>query len=289
MTRFAARHHVSADDLSRRLPVALIGAPVVVGLTALGGIPFLVLVAVLSTRGQWELMRFFEPGRGNSVCRCASVAVGLGLLADAFWGGGMHWAWLLLAGTGLVLLLLVFSPAEQPSVGVAGGAALSWLYVVIPLAHLLWLRGSPGPVAGPAGGALAVIGLWAVIWVNDTTAYFVGSAFGRHKMLPGVSPGKSWEGTLAGLAGAAATGALLAGTLSALAWPIGRGILLGLVLGAGALLGDLIESRLKRGAGLKDAGGLLLGHGGVLDRFDSTLVGAPLLYYLLFVLGGSGT
>ena len=275
---------VTDSDLSRRLPIALIGGPVVLGLTALGGIPFLILVALLVARGQWELMRFFEPNVGHGPLRYASGAVGLALVVDASWWGGAHWVSVLLMGVALLLTLQVFLRVERPSVAIAGGAALSWLYVAIPLSHLLWLRGDAGPLVDAELGVWSVLALWIVVWLFDTAAYLVGTAWGRHRLLPSVSPAKSWEGTIAALAISAMVGAALGGLVGDLGWGVGRGAIIGSLLGTGALIGDLIESRLKRSAGLKDAGTLLLGHGGVLDRFDSTLVCAPLLYYLLHFL-----
>jgi phosphatidate cytidylyltransferase len=277
---------VAASDLTRRLPIAILGGAAVIGLTLLGGWPFLLLVAALVARGQWELQRLFEPGTGHTAARLVAAASGVALVADAFWWGGAHWVYLLLVATALLLVVLVFAPAVRPSVGIVGGAALGWLYVAVPLSHLLWLRGVPGPLSSIPVGAMAVIALWAVVWVFDTAAYLVGSAWGRHRLMPSVSPAKSWEGTVAALAAGAGTGALLASVVPDLGWDAASGALLGLLLGLGALVGDLMESRLKRGAGVKDAGSLLLGHGGVLDRFDSTLVCAPLLYYLLNYLPG---
>lgn len=117
-----------------------------------------------------------------------------------------------------------------------------------------------------------------VIFASDTGAYFAGRAFGRNKLAPTISPGKTVEGLIGGLIAAAAGAAIATYTFFPelqLAWSIG----LAVVLAAVGVLGDLAESALKRGAGAKDAASILPGHGGFLDRLDSLLFGAPILYY----------
>ena len=150
----------------------------------------------------------------------------------------------------------------------AGGA----LYLGIGLAGLaaLW--------AGAHRWLLAAI---LATWAADTVAYLVGSLVGRHKVAPRISPGKSWEGSLAGFAAAAAVVGLLVGDAGMPA------IVVGLGLGPVALAGDLFESWLKRRAGAKDSGALLPGHGGILDRIDSLLFVGPFVVLVLVVLGGA--
>jgi len=121
---------------------------------------------------------------------------------------------------------------------------------------------------------------FAIAWTGDIVAFFVGSRFGRHKMLKRVSPAKSWEGAICG--GLAATGALF--TMRALYAPylsVADTIILGVLGYTVAVVGDLVESLLKRDANLKDVSTSIPGHGGVLDRFDSLLFTAPMVYYYL--------
>jgi len=118
-------------------------------------------------------------------------------------------------------------------------------------------------------------------WVGDTLAYLVGCRWGRHKMLPGVSPGKSWEGFAAGVAGSCLAAA-------ALGWgrhPVLQFAAIGLVCGVAGVVGDLFESAVKRDAGAKDSGALLGGHGGIMDRFDSVAAAAPAAAALLTLFG----
>ena len=121
--------------------------------------------------------------------------------------------------------------------------------------------------------------LFALIWVEDITAYAIGSRWGSHKIAESISPKKSWEGTIAGLIGAAAVGALFQLTLLKQQLRLTEAIGLALIVGILAFASDLGESVLKRGAGAKDSSQLLPGHGGVLDRFDSFLLTAPFYYY----------
>jgi phosphatidate cytidylyltransferase len=122
-----------------------------------------------------------------------------------------------------------------------------------------------------------------VNWIGDTGAYYVGRRFGKHKLAPIVSPGKSWEGAWA----SGATGTLLGAIY--LPWAIpGLNIflasLIALITNAAGQMGDLAESALKRGAGVKDSGTILPGHGGVLDRLDSTMFAIPVLYVMVSLL-----
>lgn len=120
-----------------------------------------------------------------------------------------------------------------------------------------------------------LFGLLAVVSVADIAAYFAGRAFGRHKLAPLVSPGKTWEGVVGGLAGVACYGALWQLLAGAVDVPF-PGFALLLAMAAGSVLGDLFESWLKRLAGLKDSGRILPGHGGVLDRIDGLTAALPL-------------
>lgn len=120
----------------------------------------------------------------------------------------------------------------------------------------------------------------ALTWIGDTGAYYVGSAIGRHKLAPRLSPGKSWEGTVASVVVSALFGFVYLGAFLpevAPAWRIGLAVA-GNIAGQ---VGDLAESAIKRGAGIKDSGTLLPGHGGWLDRVDSTLFALPVVYGLL--------
>jgi phosphatidate cytidylyltransferase len=161
-----------------------------------------------------------------------------------------------------------------------GAAYIGWLLSAFILLHQLDtpLRGGALAALGIAPGAAWVMLALAITWIQDSAAYFVGRAFGRTKMAPVLSPKKSWEGFAGGLVASVLT-ALAAVPLLGL--PIGylAAGLIGLAAGVAGPLGDLGESLIKRQVGVKDSGALIPGHGGILDRMDSLLFTAPVIYF----------
>jgi phosphatidate cytidylyltransferase len=163
------------------------------------------------------------------------------------------------------------------------------LLIVWPLGYFALLRDLRGPNAALMnGGAWAALFLVVLIWTQDSAAYGVGLALGKHRMAPAISPKKSWEGA----AGGWAAGILISLALRELfmkdlfgRWEI---MVLAAVLGILAQMSDLMESLLKRCFGVKDSSALLPGHGGVLDRFDSFLLTAPFLYFYMISVGKVG-
>jgi phosphatidate cytidylyltransferase len=132
-------------------------------------------------------------------------------------------------------------------------------------------------------GGYMVMSVLAGIWVCDSAAYFAGSMFGKHKLLPRVSPGKSWEGSVAGFI--ASVGLMIAARAYVLPFLALRdAIVIGVIIGVFGQLGDLAESLIKRDAGAKDSSHLLPGHGGAFDRFDSLLFAAPLVYLYVYIV-----
>jgi phosphatidate cytidylyltransferase len=130
-------------------------------------------------------------------------------------------------------------------------------------------------------GGYLIIGILASIWVCDSAAYFIGTALGKHKIFPRISPNKSWEGSIAGLVFAIATMIvfkfLLLDVLT-----LKDGVIIGLIIGVFGQIGDFAESMLKRDSGVKDSSSIIPGHGGIFDRFDSLIYSAPLVYIYLY-------
>lgn len=167
----------------------------------------------------------------------------------------------------------------------AGALYIGWLF-----SYLISLRGIETPLRpyllaalGLPSGVAWVFGVMAVTWLQDTFAYFVGRRFGRTKLAPNLSPKKTWEGAAGGLLGAV-VGAIASIYVFCLPIEIWQAVVLGLVGGVAGPLGDLAESMVKRQVGLKDAGNLIPGHGGLLDRSDSLLFTAPVLYYTILLI-----
>ena len=135
-----------------------------------------------------------------------------------------------------------------------------------------------------AWGGWTVIAILASIWMCDTMAYFGGLSMGKHKLFPRVSPNKSWEGAVWGFFGAVGT-MLLFRTYALPYLALHQAIVIGVIVGVFGQIGDLIESLLKRDAGVKDSSSLIPGHGGFFDRFDSLIYVSPILYlYIDFVV-----
>lgn len=138
------------------------------------------------------------------------------------------------------------------------------------------------PPVDPRLGAWCVLAVLLVIWSADSAAYFTGRQFGKHKCTPAISPNKTWEGVYGGLAAAMLAG--LIGLYPLMGWSL-LGLGFGLLVGVAGIIGDLVESAIKRELGVKDFGSLLPGHGGILDRFDSLLFAAPVAYWLISMFG----
>ncbi len=154
------------------------------------------------------------------------------------------------------------------------------LYTGFMLSAIVLTRGSiPG-----FAGALLSVGVCASLWVSDSLAYMVGSRFGKHKMAPKISPNKTWEGFCGSVAGSLVIWLILYATgWYSLSLPVA--VLAGVGVAVLGVFGDLIESRIKRGVGVKDSGNLIPGHGGMLDRSDSLIFGC-ITAHLILVLGG---
>ena len=128
-----------------------------------------------------------------------------------------------------------------------------------------------------------IIGFFVLIWANDTGAYLAGITFGRHRLFERISPKKSWEGFIGGVILSAISGWLLSGWLgvvSSIQW-----VIIALIVSIFGTYGDLVESMLKRSVGVKDSGNIMPGHGGFLDRFDSTLLAFPAIYLFILFFG----
>ena len=161
---------------------------------------------------------------------------------------------------------------------------LSQMYIALPFSLLNVLAFTATPEGTVSFNTLLPLSVFVFLWVNDSGAYCIGSLLGRHKLFPRISPGKSWEGSIGGalfvIAAAWAISYFLDGVmLTTIEW-----IGLGLVVVIFGTWGDLVESLFKRTLGIKDSGSILPGHGGMLDRFDSSLLAIPAAVVYLYSL-----
>ena len=163
---------------------------------------------------------------------------------------------------------------------------LSQMYIALPYSMINVLAFQSNAEGEVSFNYMLPLSLFIFLWVNDTGAYCCGSLLGRHKLFPRVSPGKSWEGSIGGaifvVIAAAVIGYLVGGMQGGYSIPVWIG--LGLTVVVFGTLGDLVESLFKRTLGIKDSGSILPGHGGMLDRFDSSLMAIPAAVIYFYTL-----
>jgi phosphatidate cytidylyltransferase len=304
----------------KRLLMAVIGIPVIVFLSIIGGIYFSIFVSILSAIALHEFYKL-------TVKKNAQPLIILGIIAGLFVNLSFYYVpirdlivesanscgisipyptqtqllfMILLIFIVVVLLVELFrnrgSVILNSSVTIFGV-----LYVSLFLGTLIGLRELFIPFDFPMSryfqslqsynnpeiasivyrwGGYTIITVLSAIWVCDSAAYYFGRALGKHKLFPRVSPNKSWEGAIAGFIFAIIT--TIAAKFIVLEFlSVSNAVIIGLIVGVFGQLGDLAESVMKRDAGVKDSSSLLPGHGGVLDRFDSLLFVAPLVYFYL--------
>jgi len=253
-----------------RVLVTIVGVPVVLYLVYLGDwwIFGLALFAVLVA-----LHEFYVMARGLRPLVLAGYAGALATLVGAHLGGP-EW---MIGGFMLTLVLafLLYGIAEtrQTATVTMSSTILGTAWIALGLGHLLLLRDVPDH------GRLAVFTVLLVVFADDTAAYLIGRLVGRHKLAPSLSPGKTWEGFLAGTAAAIAVAFFALYEQDFLTIP--ESIALGLAIALAGAAGDLFESALKRDLQVKDSGQLLGGHGGMLDRIDSLLFAAVAAFYVV--------
>jgi phosphatidate cytidylyltransferase len=254
----------------KRLATGLILAPLFFWIVAFSPGP--VFLAALALVGAFCLYEFLGilaarfPDCPNLQRNPAGYAAGLFLLILPSHEGLFLTLFALLA-----LLLTLRARDLGAAVPLAGGLVLGVLYIFGPWRAAVHLR-----ALSPWWMLFAL----AINWAGDTFAYYTGRAIGKHKLAPRISPGKSWEGAIASVLSAIALGSLYLHYLKPEV-PLPQAMFLCFAANAAGQLGDLAESALKRGAGVKDSGNLLPGHGGWLDRVDSSLFSVPIVYWLI--------
>ena len=289
------------SELTRRLITAAILIPPVLYVIAAGGLWFLGTVMLFILLGQREFYGLIQD-------KGAEPHVGLGLGAGAAvavlaYFGQDYYAMLLMT---VLLLALMVAQLRKAVIADAlasiSGTFFGVFYVGWLLSHIIVLRYffdaalsrwsvEKVQAAGlvPASGIFFVIFMLTVVVWCDAGAYFAGRLYGRRKLAPRISPGKSVEGALGGILGGLVAAAVVKAVFDvfwppyAAAFPWSWALGFGVVLSVVGIVGDLVESLLKRDAKVKDAGRMLPGMGGVLDRIDAPLLAAPVMYYMLIV------
>ncbi len=280
----------------KRVLTALVLIPIVLVLVFLG--PrwqwlFTLAVAAVAAMAGWEYMALSRRCGANPP-RIATMVALLALFAVNFEWPDLTPALFGILGLALLVYCTFFKPVAE-TIADASASIFCLLYTGLTLIALPSLREE-------ANGPSLLVFLLCVVWSGDTAAYYAGRAWGRHKMAPSLSPGKTWEGAIASVAGSAVIAAVLVSVATIMQEPSNSAVLswlertfpsavlsypdemlywlvLAVVINVAAQVGDLAESALKRSAGVKDSGNLLPGHGGVLDRIDALLLAGPVLWY----------
>ncbi len=257
-----------AAQLALRAASGAVLAILALGAAVIGGMTFQIVVLLLALGVAWEWFRM--TGTAGRWAACAAIlAVWAALVLQGSIVMAVYAALMGAVGTAMFTL---FSRGGEGGGWSAGGT----LYATLPLAALLWIGLAPG-------GQLAIVWLFAVVWISDIGAFACGRTLKGPKLAPSISPAKTWSGAVGGLLTAALFGATMAPFL--LDVGMARGAVLAALIAVAAIAGDLLESRIKRRFDVKDSGTLIPGHGGLLDRLDSLVVAAPA--FALLVLAGA--
>ena len=270
--------------LGKRILTAIVGIPVAVYVINYGEWLFAMAVLVLTLLA-WHEFYTIMKNKSINIFYSWGFLINIIVLGCAWLGNSEEFVMVMFVST-LLALLRIVKTGSKFTVPDAAFSVLGISYIGVSFAHLLLLRYTDQSIylmtswgqisAGAAYLWLAFVGTWA----SDTFAYFIGTYFGRHKLCPMISPGKTVEGALGGVLGSIIA-IMVLGTIFNLS--IAHSLIMGALVGITAPIGDLVESAIKRFAGVKDSGRILPGHGGILDRFDSILFTVPAIYYYMHV------
>ena len=242
-----------------------------------GGLFFTTLVSAASLVALWEYYRIAAPGKAKSLSAII-LWWGYGICCAIIWaayavGTDFILSLLTLNFVTIALISLFQFKADRSVLDVIIRQIQGIIYIPVMLGFLILIRENQS-------GAIWIFLLLAVIFAGDTSAYYVGSYLGRHKLSPAISPGKTIEGAIGGLAANLVVGAIgKSFFLPGLPW--GLSLLFFLAVGIAGQLGDLFESEMKRSSNIKDSSNILPGHGGVLDRIDALLFASPVAYFFI--------
>ncbi len=268
------------SSVFRRVAASIVFIPCFIIITKRGGLQFLALIDIIIFIGTWEFYRMME-SKGIKPYKGIGIVCALALSWYVYFRNGVYANFFL---TFMFLLLMCLELARK-EVRTAtyhiSTTILGTIYVSFLASHLVLLREFPPSVNLDYGlGGSFVFLTFVVTWAGDTGAYVVGTLLGRRPLLPRVSKKKTREGSLGGFV--CSVGAAIAAKYTFAPFlETWQALAIGVFAAAFGQLGDLVESMIKRDADIKDASSTIPGHGGVLDRFDSLLFTAPLIYYFL--------
>lgn len=275
------------SELAKRIAFAVAAIPVVAGAVYIGDAPLAVLLSIASALGAWEYARLAEAAGARpmgkwTIVLAALIPLALHALRLGYAIPGIAWIAMLIP---LLLSIALWTRGSEgkPIESVATTLFGVW-YTGGMLAFVYALRYHRFAITALAGSLLVALPV-VLTWLNDSGAFFFGKKFGTTKLMPSVSPGKTWAGAWGALGTTIVSTYLISQFVlkpyAGLALTIVGAVVFGAVISVAAQVGDLVESMLKREAGVKDSSTLIPGHGGVLDRTDSLLFTVPIAYVML--------
>lgn len=274
------------QDLRRRFLTAIVLGPLFLLAVAMGGVVFLAAIMLLVGVAAWEFFRM--AARKSSRPRMVpGIGLALAFPALLYWAPAQPLAIPALVSAGVIGIAVaqLLDKDGEETLGSVSTTVYGAAYAGALLGHFVLIREVSRVVPGmPYWSGAVLVGVTVLLtWINDSAAYVIGHRWGRRKLIPRISPGKTVEG---------AVGALLVTVMVAFPtlwlvdrwvplFGLGDALAVGALVGVAAPLGDLVESAFKRDAGVKDSSDLVPGHGGVLDRFDSLMAVVPVFWYYL--------
>jgi len=273
--------------LKKRVLTALWGIPLLSAVIWFGEPWFTILIAVWGVLAVLEFYRLVAAAKAPPLIYFGLIWTVLFILSrnsyllstlEPHFDLSLITPLLLASAVTLSLIRLLLRPQRET-------AFLRWAWTIAGMLYVGWLLSHLVALRGLDDGRNWIFFALFATFASDTAAFFVGRAVGKHYLAPAISPGKTWEGAIAGVFGAITTGLLftLPSPLS-LHFSYGQAILLGLLVSAFGQLGDLVESLFKRNMGVKESGRLVPGHGGILDRMDSIVFAGIIVYYYAIML-----
>lgn len=239
-----------------------------------GMVTTFVLMGVVILLGLLEFYNLFNANQQASPCKLTGVLGGvvlyLLLIAPLIFHLSANIRFFTILLVALPFLVEIYRNKSTPISNLAV-LLFGWLYLVIPFSLVVW-------ISSHFIGSQLLVGLFILVWTNDTFAYLSGRYLGKHKLFERISPNKTWEGTVGGIIFAVFGGFLFAYFTNQQYefW-----IIAALIIAVASIYGDLFQSMMKRSVGLKDSGSILPGHGGILDRFDAVIYAIPFFFVWL--------
>ena len=275
--------------LKKRVITALWGLPLLVAVIGFGGeLGFTILMVIIGLLAAFEFYRMVAVSKVPSLTYLGLIWTALFIISrnsellsilEPHFNLELLTPLLLTSVMIISLIWLLLRPQKE-------GVFTNWAWTIAGILYVGWLLSYLVALRGMDSGRNWVFFALFITFASDIAAFFIGRAWGKHRLAPHISPGKTWEGTIGGIFGAILV-SLLFVIPSPLSLPLsyGQAILLGLLVSIFGQLGDLVESLLKRNTGVKESGKLIPGHGGILDRIDSVvLAGIVVYYYVLWVM-----